>query len=115
MSCGAAASPLRSVSTADNSVAATAPRTHIRFSNTLLYIDSCTRPIFQRKMSEIDDVDIELLIGEVKSYKEIWNIADENYHDRTKKRSAWSQCCQNFFPSFDEKDDKERNDICKYS
>ncbi|XP_060858140.1 uncharacterized protein LOC132935564 [Metopolophium dirhodum] len=64
-------------------------------------------------MSEIDDVDIELLIGEVKRHKEIWNIADENYHDRTKKRSAWISICQNFFPSFDEKDDKERNDICE--
>jgi len=40
-------------------------------------------------MSENDNVDIELLIGEVKIHKEIWNIADENYHDRTKKRSAW--------------------------
>lgn len=47
-------------------------------------------------MSEIDDVDIELLIGEVKSHKEIWNIADENYHDRTKKRRAWISICQNF-------------------
>jgi hypothetical protein len=100
MSCGAAASPLRSVSAADNNVAAMAPRTQIWFSSTLLYIDSCIRPIFPRKMSEIDDDDIELLIGEVKSHKEIWNIADENYHDRTKKRSAWISICQIFFSYF---------------
>lgn len=66
--------------------------------------------------SDIDDrVDIELLIGEVKNYKEIWNISDESYHDRTKKRSAWINICRVFFPSFDDKEDKERNDICKYS
>lgn len=62
----------------------------------------------------LENIDIELFIGEVKNYKEIWNVADENYHDRTKKRSAWINICRVFFPSFDDKDEKERNDICKY-
>jgi len=33
----------------------------------------------------IDEVDVELFISEVKLHPKIWNIADNNYHDRTKK------------------------------
>lgn len=32
-----------------------------------------------------NDIDIELLIGEVKNYPEIWNVAAETYQDRNKK------------------------------
>lgn len=62
-----------------------------------------------------DNVDIGLFIGEVKNYKEIWNITDRNYYDRTKKRNAWINICRVFFPLFDEKNEKEKNDLCKYT
>lgn len=61
-----------------------------------------------------DNVDIGLFIGEVKNYKEIWNIANRNYYDRTKKRNAWINICRVFYPLFDEKNEKEKNDLCKY-
>jgi cation transport regulator ChaB len=32
------------------------------------------------------EVNIELFIGEVINYPEIWNVAVETYHDREKKR-----------------------------
>jgi hypothetical protein len=40
-----------------------------------------------------EDLDIELFVGEIKNYPEIWNVAYENYHDRLKKRGAWISVC----------------------
>lgn len=59
----------------------------------------------------IDEVDMELFIGEVKLHPEVWNIADDTYHDRTKKRGAWIEICRVFCEGFDEKDEREKNDI----
>lgn len=61
-----------------------------------------------------ESFDIELFIGEIKNHPEIWNIAAETYHDRQKKRGAWIKICRIFCEGFDEKDEKERNEICKY-
>lgn len=63
----------------------------------------------------VDDIDIELFIGEIKNYPGIWNVASENYHDRTQKRAAWVSVCRVFFENFDEKEDTEKNEICKYN
>ena len=41
-------------------------------------------------------LDIELFIQEIKKYPEIWNVALEEYHDRTKKRSIWIDICRFF-------------------
>lgn len=60
-----------------------------------------------------EDVDIELFIGEVKNYPEIWNVAFETYHNRKKKRGAWINICRVFCDGFDEKDDRDKNEICK--
>ncbi|XP_050064634.1 uncharacterized protein LOC126553526 [Aphis gossypii] len=60
----------------------------------------------------IDEVDMELFIGEVKLDPEIWNIADNNYHDRTKKRGAWIEICRVFCEGFDEKDERDKNNMC---
>jgi len=62
-----------------------------------------------------DDVDIELFIQQVKHYPEIWNLAGESYHDRTKKRAAWIEICRVFCEGFDEKDERHKNEICKYN
>ncbi|KAL4084308.1 hypothetical protein QTP88_028133 [Uroleucon formosanum] len=61
-----------------------------------------------------DEIDVELLIGAVKNYPEIWNVAAETYHDSNKKRGAWIKICEEFCQRFNEKNDKERNEICKY-
>ncbi|CAH1170940.1 unnamed protein product [Phaedon cochleariae] len=58
------------------------------------------------------ELDIEFFIEEIKQYPEIWNVSDENYHDRTKKRAAWTNICCLFSDNFEQKDDKERNEIC---
>jgi hypothetical protein len=60
-----------------------------------------------------EDVDIELFIGEVKNYPEIWNVAIDTYHDKKKKRGAWINICRVFYDGFDEKDDRDKNEICK--
>jgi hypothetical protein len=57
---------------------------------------------------------MELFISKVKFHPEIWNIADNTYHDRTKKRGAWIEICKVFCEGFDEKDEREKNNICKY-
>lgn len=61
-----------------------------------------------------DEIDVELLIGAVKNYPEIWNVAAETYHDRNKKRGAWIKICEEFCQRFNENNDKERKEICKY-
>lgn len=61
------------------------------------------------------ELDIEFFIEEIKKYPEIWNVSDENYHDRRKKRAAWTNICCLFSDNFEQKDDKERNEICKYN
>ena len=59
-------------------------------------------------------LEIELFIGEVRKYTEIWNVAAEEYHNRTKKRSACINVCQVFCEGFDDKDERDKNEICKY-
>jgi len=55
-----------------------------------------TRPFFRRKRQNIshrlkkDNANKERFIGEVKNYKEIWNIADESYYDWTKNKISFS-------------------------
>ncbi|XP_078048306.1 uncharacterized protein LOC144475855 isoform X1 [Augochlora pura] len=64
--------------------------------------------------SSIEDsaLDIELFIEEVKKFPEIWNVAAEEYHDRTKKRSAWLEICRIFYDKFDERHERDKNEIC---
>ena len=59
-------------------------------------------------------LDTELFIGEVGEYPEIWNVAAEEYHNRAKKRSAWINVCGVFCEGFDEKDERDKNETCKY-
>ncbi|CAL1678899.1 unnamed protein product [Lasius platythorax] len=59
-----------------------------------------------------ESLDIELFIEEIKKYPEIWNVAAEEYHDRTKKRSAWIDICRVFCDGFDEKNERDKNEIC---
>lgn len=60
-----------------------------------------------------ENLDVELFIEEVKKHPLIWNVALEEFHDRNKKRSAWITICRQFSEAFDEKEDKEKNEICK--
>jgi len=58
--------------------------------------------------------DIEPFFGEIKNHPEVRNIAAETYHDRQNKRGAWIKIRRIFREVFDEKDEKERNEMCKY-
>lgn len=62
----------------------------------------------------MDNLDIELFIGEVKHYPEIWDMAAEDYHSRIKKRDAWISVCRVFCEGFDKRNDRDKHDICKY-
>lgn len=62
-----------------------------------------------------DELDIELFIEEVKKHPEIWDVAAEEYHDRIKKRGAWIDICRKFVTTFDEMEEREKNEICKYN
>lgn len=57
---------------------------------------------------------IEPFFGEIKNHPEVRNIAAETYHDRQNKRGAWTKIRRIFREVFDEKDEKERNEMCKY-
>jgi len=84
--------------------------THRRFFTHGKIVTKFTKMATKTMQFNIDEVDMELFIGEVKLHPEIWNIAD---HDRTKKRVAWIEICRVFCEGFDEKDEREKNDICK--
>ncbi|CAL1299094.1 unnamed protein product, partial [Larinioides sclopetarius] len=56
-------------------------------------------------MESFEDIDLELFIGEVKKSPEIWNVADENYCDRKRRRTAWTSICRMFCENFDKKPD----------
>ena len=60
-----------------------------------------------------DFPDTELLIEEVRKRPEIWDVSSELYKDKHKKQSAWIGICQQFIVDFDEKDEKEKNEIGK--
>jgi hypothetical protein len=60
-------------------------------------------------------LDRERLIGEVEKYPEIWNITSEEYHNRAKKRNAWINVCRVICEGFDEKDERDKNEICNYN
>ena len=59
-------------------------------------------------------LDIELFIVEVTKCPEIWNVAAGECHDRTKKRCAWINVGRLFCEGFDGKDERDKNEICKY-
>lgn len=62
-----------------------------------------------------DKIDIELLIGAVKNYPELWNVTTETYHDRNKKIEVWIKMYEEFCEWFNEKNDKERKKIHEYT
>lgn len=51
-------------------------------------------------MTEIQ-VDIQLFIDKIKNYPEIWNVAYEDYHNRTKKRAARIKVCEKFYENYE--------------
>jgi hypothetical protein len=62
-----------------------------------------------------DSFDTELFIESVKKFREIWDTKYELYHDKNVKRAAWMKICGIFEPSFEEKSQKEKDEIGKYS
>lgn len=64
-------------------------------------------------MCDPDRIDIELFIMEVAKRACLWNIASEEYKDRTKKDTAWQEICNVFYPSFPELPEKEKKSIGK--
>lgn len=60
-----------------------------------------------------DDLDIGMFIDEIKKYPEIWNAASEDYHVRAKKKIAWMNISRIMCENFEEKDDRDKNVICK--
>jgi hypothetical protein len=60
------------------------------------------------------NIDCEMLINEVQKRSLLWNTADENYKDKTKKNTAWSEIALSFINDFQEKNESEQKVICKY-
>ncbi|KAJ8893783.1 hypothetical protein PR048_006384 [Dryococelus australis] len=95
--------------------AAAALSVHLRpASSTLELIGQCTRAVFCRSINMAgtgseDVLDLELVIVEAKKHPDIWNVAAEEFHDRSKKRSSWIDVCRQFCDGLDEKEDSEKN------
>lgn len=57
---------------------------------------------------------IARFINEVQKRPLLWNTADENYKDKTKKNTAWREIAVSIISKFQEKNDSEQKVICKY-
>lgn len=57
------------------------------------------------------DLDVELFIEEINKLPAIWDSASEEYRDKYMKRAAWVTLCETFCENFNDKSDKEKNDI----
>lgn len=58
-------------------------------------------------MSEIEDIDIDLLIDEVEKRPAIWNIGSESYKNKILKRRAWEELVLIFCNGNDTQDKKK--------
>lgn len=65
-------------------------------------------------MAEAEELDVELFIDEVRKTPMLWNVNDEEYHHRTKKRNAWMGICRLFCDGFDIQSDRFKDEMCKY-
>lgn len=59
------------------------------------------------------DFDTESLIEAVKQHPLIWDVGDEAFHDRIKKRAAWGNICRQFCKGFDDKDEQDKQMLRK--
>lgn len=60
------------------------------------------------------NIDCEMLINEVQKRQLLCDTTDDNYKDKTKKNTAWSEIALSFISNFQEKNESEQKVICKY-
>lgn len=60
------------------------------------------------------NIDCGILINEVQKRPLLWNSADVNYKDRTKKYTAWREIALRFKSDFQDKNESEQKVISKY-
>lgn len=58
-------------------------------------------------------LDVELFIGEVQKYPELWDINCEEYRHRNRKSRAWVEVAKIFIDDYDDLSVREKNDVCK--
>lgn len=59
-------------------------------------------------------MDVELLITEIKNRPVLWDVCDELYQDRKKKKDGWMDVATVIFENFGEKTPSEQKIISKY-
>ncbi|XP_074041217.1 uncharacterized protein [Leptinotarsa decemlineata] len=62
-------------------------------------------------MMDSSDFDADIFIEAIKSRPIIWNTTLPEYHDKIKKKDAWTEVCSLMCNGFEEKSEKEQNDI----
>lgn len=60
-------------------------------------------------------LDVETFIREVKKYPEIWDLTSEDHRFKNRKRQAWSEIARVFVDEFENLNEIEKLDLCKYS
>lgn len=58
--------------------------------------------------------DADIFIEAVKNRPVIWNFSLPEYHDKIKKRNAWTEVCSLMCNGFEDKSEKEQNDLGKF-
>lgn len=59
-------------------------------------------------------LDVELFIGEVQKYPELWDISCEEYRHKNRKRQAWGEVAKIFIDDYDGLSVRKKNDVSKY-
>lgn len=57
------------------------------------------------------EANIEHFIGEINNYPEISNVAAEQYHNETEKRSVCINVCQTVCEGFDDENSQKMDEI----
>lgn len=58
-------------------------------------------------------IDTEVLILAVQKYPCLWDISNEDYHNRDLKDLGWEQVCAELVKDWETTEDKEKKNICK--
>ncbi|KOB70669.1 Uncharacterized protein OBRU01_14845 [Operophtera brumata] len=56
-------------------------------------------------------LDVELFIGEVQKYPELWDINCEEYRHKNRKSRAWGEVAKIFIDDYDDLSVREKNDV----
>ena len=63
---------------------------------------------------ELETINNEDLISLFRERQCLWDLSSEEYKNRNLKKDSWKDVCQQLFKKFEDMNDQEKNETCKY-